>query len=633
MKSKFIFTEKLASFLISAIGSAFFAFAYFEYYAALVWIILTVCLIIIIRGLFKGLNWLTYKLVKLCISPLIAWVLIVVFYYLILKYKMYTTPQAFIYLLIATMSIITITFALIIDKFKFKHKVLVTIYVALLTVIAYIQFGPGFMKNPTYDKVLQSPQSSLSLEEPATFYYDEIDFEGHTVDLSYFLDQSDMKLELRKQILGYDIDEIPIKGQMFLPQSQSKVPLVVMIHGNHKMVTPSFEGYAYLGEYLAQRGIAFVSLDHRALNGYGTTDFDDENPARAILLLESIKELQNQYPQLDKKDITLLGHSRGGEAIVIASFFNDLQHYPNQPDMVFDYHFDIKNLFAIAPTYQQYSISSYPSDVNYVTIHGAHDQDVRTFRGQYAYQRIALKEENFKSNIYVANANHGQFNSTWGQYDTNLPKAFNTNIANLISENDQQQFIKVITTLLVRDNAISYEFFSDIHQFSLQLPKTWITQQSAFFDTFMLEDFEKNKETSFDGEVVKLLTREKQQTRNNSVLQLDVNQADSITYQLDQAVASIQIDMAGCNYNQPIKLLLEDGQGNRQIETIDISNTCYPVALSKWEIILGLEENSIMLETFNFDVKLENIATATLQFSEKGQVYLDNLGVKYHENP
>ena len=59
--------------------------------------------------------------------------------------------------------------------------------------------------------------------------------------------------------------------------------------------TASYLGYNYLGEYLGSRGIALVSLDQRALNGYLSNDLTDDNPLRAIMLLEGIKYLQENY--------------------------------------------------------------------------------------------------------------------------------------------------------------------------------------------------------------------------------------------------------------------------------------------------------------------------------------------------
>ena len=125
------------------------------------------------------------------------------------------------------------------------------------------------------------------------------------------------------------------------------------------------------------------------------------NPPTAIHVVGRVKYLQENYAgSISFEDITLAGHSRGGE-VVLSSPVASTPWKPINP-IQWTINFDIENLLAIAPTYNQYSLSRYPTDVNYVVLHGAHDQDVRTFRGEQTFRRINVSGENFKSSLYIA---------------------------------------------------------------------------------------------------------------------------------------------------------------------------------------------------------------------------------------
>ena len=80
-------------------------------------------------------------------------------------------------------------------------------------------------------------------------------------------------------------------------------------------------------------------------------------------------------------------------------------------------------MIAIAPVYGQYEPRERPTpirDVNYFTIHGSMDGDVQSFEGIAQYSRVTFPGDDyhFRSALYVVGANHGQFNTTWGNTDT-----------------------------------------------------------------------------------------------------------------------------------------------------------------------------------------------------------------------
>jgi hypothetical protein len=76
-----------------------------------------------------------------------------------------------------------------------------------------------------------------------------------------------------------------------VPAEKYDCPVVFIIHGNHNLTTESYEGYAYLGEYLASHGYVTVSVDSNACNGCVFGGLAGENDGRAVLLLNNIEQL------------------------------------------------------------------------------------------------------------------------------------------------------------------------------------------------------------------------------------------------------------------------------------------------------------------------------------------------------
>ena len=143
-----------------------------------------------------------------------------------------------------------------------------------------------------------------------------------------------------------------------------------------------------------------------------------------------------------------MGHSRGGEAVAIAAMFNKLPYYPDDATIKFDYNYNIKSIVAIAPVDGQYEPGQTRTkfeDVNYFVIHGAQDADVSSFMGSQQYERIQFKDSlyHFKSGLYVYGANHGQFNTSWGNNDTGNPFLGLLNLKQLLPAEQQREIAKV----------------------------------------------------------------------------------------------------------------------------------------------------------------------------------------------
>ena len=230
---------------------------------------------------------------------------------------------------------------------------------------------------------------------------------------------------------------VPLNGHICIPRGRGPFPLAVFVHGNHNPLENSTPGYLYLCSLLGSHGIIAATIDVNFLNGgnFG------ENDARAIVHLEHLKQFRTwnnmathpMHGKVDMNRILIVGHSRGGEGVGHASYFNQLASIKPDifsPVVALDgsaglgpYRFALTAVAAIAPTDRQYIPLTGPTIVpdRYFLIHGSRDGDVSTFEGYNTYNRTHASDQanptvsdgKLKALLWVFGANHNQFNSAW----------------------------------------------------------------------------------------------------------------------------------------------------------------------------------------------------------------------------
>jgi dienelactone hydrolase len=278
---------------------------------------------------------------------------------------------------------------------------------------------------------------------------------------------------------GFGASSVPLNGTLRIPTGAGPFPLVLFVHGNHDELDYSDEGYLYLCDRLASQGIIAGSLDANFLNGGSR----GENDARAILHLEHVKQFrtwnaQSGHPLFGKVDLSrvmIVGHSRGGEGVAHASYFNGLSSVvadaggPTIPltggsNGLGPYNFGIKCVFAIAPTDGQYVPVGGPRGVdhNYFVIHGGRDGDLKAFWGLATFDRThkpnaagpSSTAPGFKAFCFPYNANHNFFNTTWdadfGDPGQVMPRA------------DQEQLARVYVGALAQSQLFGRSGFMDL---------------------------------------------------------------------------------------------------------------------------------------------------------------------------
>lgn len=281
---------------------------------------------------------------------------------------------------------------------------------------------------------------------------------------------------------------VPLNGHICIPRGRGPFPLMMFAHGNHGPLENSTPGYLYLCQLLASHGVIGATIDVNFLNGgnFG------ENDARGIVHLEHVRQFRTWnntaghqlHGKVDLNRIAIVGHSRGGEGVGHASFFNRLTSI--KPDILTPvvpldgsaglgpYGFNLTVAVAISPTDRQYQPLTGPTVVpdSYCLIHGSRDGDVSTFEGYNTYNRAhavnaanpTVSDGERKALLWVYGANHNQFNSAWPSETppaTTMPRADQELVAKV--------FMGTIAQAMLLDRAEFLEVLRD-HR----LAATWM---------------------------------------------------------------------------------------------------------------------------------------------------------------
>jgi dienelactone hydrolase len=335
-------------------------------------------------------------------------------------------------------------------------------------------------------------------------FRDSVAIRTASVDASPFAAMEPAMAKSRKAYWGFDNKAFPVNGRVWYPDGPGPYPLVLVVHGNHDMKDFSDPGYGYLGEHLASRGFILASVDENFLNGA----LRNENDARGWMLLEHLKAWRRfadssgspLHGKVDMRNIALMGHSRGGEAVAVAAAFNRLSRYPDDATVTFDYGFDIKGLVAIAPVDGQYRPAGQGTpleNVSYLVLHGSHDGDVSSYNGLRQWDRVRFPDGGswFKSAIWMYRANHGQWNTVWGNKDNGRFSGRNLELRALIAPEAQRQmalvFVSGFLEATLKGRREYVPLFRDHRSAGGWLPKAMY--QTAYADAGVrpLTDFER----------------------------------------------------------------------------------------------------------------------------------------------
>lgn len=339
-------------------------------------------------------------------------------------------------------------------------------------------------------------------------YDDRVTLISKTVDASQYIEKWPWQ---RKLFWGFNEEELPLNGRVWLPLGEGPFPIVLISHGNHTMEYFSDDGYGYLGELLASRGFITISLDQNFLNYSNWSGIPKKDmELRAWIILQhllQVREFNNTsdtpfFNKVDFERIALIGHSRGGLASTMAVDYKKWFADDDSLEGVED--FKIQSVIGLAPTDKKVDDKT-PDlwDTNYLVIHGAQDADVNSFRGDRQYGRTYFHKgsKKFKSSLYLAEANHSYFNTDWGKNDNSLPGGLFLNHRDTMDPRQQREITKVYVSAFLETTLMDsnrYEKLFSNYQYGLNwLPKTlyFSRYENGMFEPMNKFYTNRNKET------------------------------------------------------------------------------------------------------------------------------------------
>jgi predicted dienelactone hydrolase len=183
-----------------------------------------------------------------------------------------------------------------------------------------------------------------------------------------------------------------------------KLPLVVISHGNGH----DFRWYDWLQQHLASYGFIVMTHQNDTMPGVESAATTTLQHTNAILGQQASIGGGVLNGHIDSHRIVWIGHSRGGEGVVIA-YDGLVKGRVTEPTFGTS---DIKLVSGIAPTDFDGPGLSNPHAVNYHFLYGSADGDVS---GSPAYDvtqafHIFERATGFRSSTYVHGASHEDFN-------------------------------------------------------------------------------------------------------------------------------------------------------------------------------------------------------------------------------
>ncbi|NMW85406.1 MFS transporter [Peptoniphilus sp. AGMB00490] len=588
-------------------------------------------------------------------------------YYVDLKhFEIIFTLGTFLTILAFSKSLISLT------KNK-KKKALLFLMPSTIIILAslYFMFFPGFDSGEIYE--IKGEKNKIA-SEPEKYKVEVIDYEGKPVNLRDFVNYSGNTKKVRDKFFGKTLKETEVKGRIYAPKDLKRAPLLFVLHGNHRFTTKNYLGYDYLGHYLAQRGIAVVSVDENMLNGFLKFGLSNENDARAVLLLENIKNILTRnkredsilYNRFDQENIALLGHSRGGEAAAIAYNFNQLHFHPDDGSISHKYNFNIKGIITVSPTYDQYEPSDKSiilKDVDYLTIGGSNDADVDGFEGMLLYDNVFFsgEKDKFKAAIYLGYGNHGNFNSLWGDYDIDPVEGFFLNRRELLDGDDQREILSIYTLNFLEnvfEQSYNREIFREGPKDYGDLPKT--NYYNRYMDSTFLKiaDFEEDYDlttTSIRGGIINFdnlkdiyeHSHEYGESKSNTTaVFLEGKEKSTYGIRFTEKIPTgkfLQFDIENLNLienSESIDIEIQDTWGSSALLNLSKYKNITPMTkafIYKTDYLTDdyLKRYSpqtvlIPMEDFkkqNSNIKLDEINKIEFQIKDNTKISIDNLGI------
>lgn len=565
--------------------------------------------------------------------------------------------------------IISILFITTIHSILLKTYFKTIIYISILIPCMIVSFFEKNMEIDELNKIFQKNNGDLDYDlftygsvNDQRKEYDNPDIKSPTLNAKKILsvDWNQSKFKWRKKFWGFSKDKIPLNGKLWIPKRKKKIPIVIIIHGNHDMQDFSENGYDYLGEFLSTHGIGFVSIDQNFLNGSWEGDFKGkEMTTRAVHLLETISFLKTQnndeksliFDKIDFSKIIITGHSRGGEAVNIAAKFNELSALPENGNFKFNYSHNINGIITIAPTDYRYSRNYKLNNFNYMSVHGTMDSDEESFFGLRQSNRLDINNKNIKVNILIEGANHSQFNSSWGTSDVGFPSKYLIKKSKILPDWYQREILKYYMLNFIHgvfdDNKISIQKLKKSFLYNISDDKKLkILSKYQDGNTENIIDFEQddifsNKISKISVDNIIEISSEDLNFRGgkkqqNKVLKIKTDTLSLLKVKIlsnnDRKFQNLYLDISNQETSSLMTIKYYDKKneiiGQNKIKLINSKIDLLNYKFNFLTINRFKKINDINLYTISVKVPDLEIDNFEISFSKQGTYYLDNIYFK-----
>lgn len=317
---------------------------------------------------------------------------------------------------------------------------------------------------------------------------------------------------LRTAFWGFDQSALPVNGRVWMPGGEGPFPLALIVHGNHLMEDFSDDGYEYLGELLASRGVIAISVDANFLNYSVWSGIpNDDMKMRAWLLLKHLQAVNAMDDsgatvfsgKVDWSSVAMIGHSRGGQAAAMAADWK--RWFDKDKELWGLDQLNIVSVVAIAPVDRSVDKSfAELEDINYLTIQGAKDADVNNFYGDRQYNRVTFSgsQSRFKASVYIENANHSQFNTSWGRMDERLPGGLFLNHRELLPASEQRKIAQVYISSFLEATLNGNDDYMGLFQ-DYRSGAHWLPTATRYLSRYESSDFVEITRFDDDAPLVK----------------------------------------------------------------------------------------------------------------------------------
>ena len=613
-----------------------------------------ILVIIILFGMYlltyKVINYISYS------STYISSILVIVY----LKSTIYSFFPFYIfgsYLLILFLTILSVL----------KKNILKAVICSVaLSILSFILFSEKQLEVIDSENLFNIPEGNNNFtyltyspgEDNHREEYKNPNFISYNLDASKILESkwNQSKIEWRERYWGFNKKNLPLNGRLWIPEGDQKFPIISIIHGNHSMQEHSDDGYNYLGEYLSEQGYIFNSLDQNFLNGSWTGDFrGKEMTTRAWHFLENLnylKKLNNDsssilYNKIDFDNIIVMGHSRGGEAVNIASKFNELKTFPDNGNVELDYNFNIKGIVTLAPTDYRYFRNYDLQNINYLSVQGSMDSDEDSFFGIRQANRLENSNSFSDFNILIEGANHSQFNTSWGKHDIGFPGKLLVNNSNILPGWLQRKILKYylidfLNYTLEGDEDALYNLKKSIkYPIEEDLYKK-IISRSNIGGSKVLLDFEGDElSKGYNSKLIIENTSKFQleplkfrggKSQDNSAMKINISDSSIFKIEILEELSAnnfLSFDISNERDSASLEIKFLKNDTTIHSEKIDLDNT--KIDLDNYKLNYLTEErfkkrNDINFSTYYVNINSKEINGIELIFSE-GEYYIDNVKI------